>query len=91
MREEILRILKSLLGDQVNFAVTLQNRKKKHLCLFKNILCESCFERNFKIIISDFCPFYTKFNIYWERTALNEIVARNCSEVDPELGGRKMF
>ena len=25
MREEILRILKSLLGDQVNFAVTLQN------------------------------------------------------------------
>ena len=32
-----------------------------------------------------------KFNIYWERTALNEIVARNCSEVDPELGGRKMF
>ena len=27
--------------------------------------------------------------MYWERTALNEIVARNCSEVDPELGGRK--
>ncbi|XP_066029938.1 uncharacterized protein [Pocillopora verrucosa] len=34
-----------------------------------------------------FCPFGTKFNMYWERTALNEIVARNCSEVDPELGG----
>ena len=25
MREEILRILRSLLGDQVDFAVTLQN------------------------------------------------------------------
>ncbi|XP_027041927.1 adhesion G-protein coupled receptor D1-like [Pocillopora damicornis] len=25
--------------------------------------------------------------MYWERTALNEIVVRNCSEVDPELGG----
>ena len=25
MREEILRISKSLLGDQVNFAVTLKN------------------------------------------------------------------
>ncbi|XP_066029944.1 uncharacterized protein [Pocillopora verrucosa] len=34
-----------------------------------------------------FCPFYTKFNMYWERTALNEIVVRNCSEMDPELGG----
>ena len=30
-----------------------------------------------------------KFNMYWERTALNEIVVRNCSEMDPELGGRK--
>ena len=29
--------------------------------------------------------------MYWERTALNEIVVRNCSEVDPELGGRKNF
>ena len=66
-------------------------RKKKHLCLFKNILCESCCKRNFETIISDFCPFCTKFNMYWERTALNEIVVRNCSEVDPELGGRKMF
>ena len=27
--------------------------------------------------------------MYWERTALNDIVARNCSEVDPELGGGK--
>ena len=66
-------------------------RKKKHSCLFNNILCESCCKRNFETIISDFCPFCTKFNIYWERTALNEIVERNCSEVDPELGGRKMF
>ena len=66
-------------------------REKKHLCLFKNILCESCCKRNFETIISDFCPFGTKFNMYWERTALNEIVVRNCSEVDPELGGRKMF
>ena len=64
-------------------------REKKHLCLFKNILCESCCKRNFETIISDFCPFYTKFNIYWERAALNEIVVRNCSEVDPELGGKK--
>ena len=71
--------------------VDYRRKKWQHSCLFKNILCESCFERNFKIIISDFCPFYTKFDIYWERTALNEIVARNCSEVDPELGGRKMF
>ena len=65
--------------------------KKRHSCLSKNILCESCCKRNFETIISDFCPFGTKFNMYWERTALNEIVARNCSEVDPELGGRKMF
>ena len=66
-------------------------RKKRLPCLSKNILCESCCKRNFETIISDFCPFGTKFNMYWERTALNEIVARNCSEVDPELGGRKMF
>ena len=65
--------------------------KKRHSCLSKNILCESCCKRNFETIISDFCPFGTKFNMYWERTALNKIVARNCSEVDPELGGRKMF
>ena len=65
--------------------------KKRHSCLSKNILCESCCKRNFETIISDFCPFGTKFNMYWERTALNEIVVRNCSEVDPELGGRKMF
>ena len=29
--------------------------------------------------------------MYWERTALNEIVVRNCSEMDPELGGKKIF
>ena len=29
--------------------------------------------------------------MYWERTALNEIVVRNCSEMDPELGGKKFF
>ena len=27
--------------------------------------------------------------MYWERTALNGTIVRNCSEVDPELGGRK--
>ncbi|KAJ7383111.1 hypothetical protein OS493_030641 [Desmophyllum pertusum] len=34
-----------------------------------------------------FCPFHTKFNLYWERTAVNKIVQRNCSDVDPNLGG----
>ena len=27
--------------------------------------------------------------MYWERTALNDTIVTNCSEVDPELGGRK--
>lgn len=33
------------------------------------------------------CPFHKKFGLYWERTTLEKIVQRNCSELDPNLGG----
>ncbi|KAL9982451.1 hypothetical protein ACROYT_G004494 [Oculina patagonica] len=36
------------------------------------------------------CPFHTKFNLYWERTALDEIVQRNCSEVRPNSRSLKL-
>jgi len=39
----------------------------------------------------DVCPFHTKFSLYWERTALERVVQRNCSEIDPNLGGKKVI
>ena len=49
-----------------------------------SLLCFTCY-------FPDFCPAHTKFNLKWNRTVLDNIVYRNCLEVDASLRGEMCF
>lgn len=75
-------------GTHMSIKRNYQLTKTGELVLSKALGEESY---NFLFLLSDFCPSHTKFNLYWKRTLMDEIVYQNCSEVDPDLGGEIRF